>query len=131
MRKLLLAVGILLLAGNVWAGDITFQKPNLAADLIFDLQEDSFGCGSGWTLAKACKDILELRAEYVTLEKQGTSSKIGAGIGVNIPALLRELGATWIPEKLNPSIGALALVDFKDEPKLSVGIYLTVLRIDF
>lgn len=136
MKKTLLVIALLLMAGKLWAGNC--ELPNfqwdgkkLTGDIVLDFSEDGeLGVGTGLKLATLWQGIGELRAEWVVFD-QSEKNKVGAGIGVSIPKLLEKLGADWVQKGIDVSVGVIALLDLKEEPELGVGLYLTILKIQW
>lgn len=142
MKKILLAVCFILFATSVYAGEglelpwQKWQKPNLNGDIIYDFT-DGWGLGTGYTFTKSCNEVWEIRGELVWLQEPGQSEdndgpdKAGAGVGCNLAKGAREIGWSWIPEKLNTSLFILGLVNMRDEPRGSVAACLTLIRWEF
>ena len=131
MRKLFLVVLFLLLAVTARADELKLQLPNLNGDVVYDFRESELGVGTGVDLVAFPDEITSIRGEWVVFyeDSSDAKNKAGLGVNVNVPALARKLGATWIPETINASVGVLGLCDFVDKPELSAGLYLTVLKI--
>lgn len=108
---------------------VKFNGLNLQGDTLFLPEEASFAIGVGSNIA-TIKDFFELRATYVDPLEGGLSNRAGIGIGVSIPKLITKIGGTWIADKINVSIGAMALVDFA-EGNVEPAIYLTIISIQY
>jgi len=135
MKPVAVMAWILLLLGtSVFAQSQNFQlddRFNLNGDVIYLPKEAAFATGTGINLASFYKQVFLIRGEYVFAHKDGVTDKAGVGLGVDLVKGLRSLGVTWLPEKLNPAVGALLLVDLKDQPDISYGVYLTVIKLEF
>ncbi len=108
----------------------------VGGDVIYDISAGELGGGASINLLTFYPDALvEIRGGAYELGKSG-KQKVGLTVAVSIPALARRLGADWIPEKINSSLGVSILAGFRDDEsisqiQLSPAVFLTVIRIDF
>ncbi len=146
MRKLmvicgafLLAVGLMLTSADKVAaegalGDIPWNFA-LSGDIVYDFTAAAPGAGASVNLMTFYPDALvEVRGGFYELVNR--QQKVGLTLAINLVAGARRIGATWIPERINSSLGVTALVGFRDDESFSQvqitpGIHLTVIRIDF
>lgn len=134
MKKLLMGLTLLVLlfVGKTAKAEEFSSILNFAGDTIYLIGDRAFASGTGIVLGTFYKDIFEIKATYVFSHKrEEVSDKAGVGLGVNIVQALRELGVKGVPDWLNSSVGVLGLVDLKDSPSISAGLYVTIIKIDF
>jgi len=106
--------------------------PGISGDFCYDLRAHQSGYGPSYTLGTFGPDqVVEIKAAWVIFPTNGTVNKLGVGLAVNLPKLLKAAGVQDVPDWFNTSVGVLVLLNLQDEPELSPGIYCTLLRIEF
>lgn len=132
MKKLVMATLIILtaLAGISEASDVAF-KPALVGDVLYDIGEGQIVPVVSMQIVSAYDALLEARAMVVgNPDDLARFSKVGVGIGVNLVKLTERLGQTWTAKAVNPSVGVAPIYDFSTK-KVGVGVYISVIRIEF
>lgn len=132
---LVLLVATLLLCGvsNAMAANskLTFA-PSLNADLVYDLTDSQLGYGPSLTiLTFAPEQCASLKAAWIVFPGEEADNKLGLGVAVSVPKVLKACGAKNIPEWFVPSISVYGLADLQDEPEYSIGISVTLIQIKF
>ncbi len=139
-KKFILAViAVLFMAVSVQAAEIpligSVTSPysdglNVQGDVHYIFSCNCSGAGIGTNIA-TIREIAEVRAVAVDPNEEGVKSKVGIGIGANLPRVIGKLGGSWLMDKLNPSIGISALTDMDGPIKLDGSVYVTAVDIKF
>lgn len=138
MRKgicvMLAGIVLLTLAGTARAGEttsgFTLANPALSGDMVYDLRESSLGYGPSYTIGTFGKDqMFSVKGMWVIYPDESIPNKLGAGVAVSIPKVLKAAGVSNIPSWFTLEVGVLGLLDIQNEPEASVGLYATVIRI--
>jgi len=104
--------------------------PAVQGDLCYDFREGALGCGPSYTVGTFGPDrMCELKGMWVIYPESDIPNKLGGGVAVSVPALLRSWGVENIPAWFNSSVGALLLLNLDPAPELSVGVFATLLNI--
>ncbi len=107
---------------------IKFASMNLSGDIVYLPTHNSFGTGLGTDIA-SLYGVVNVRAEYVDPMEEGVNNKAGLGVGLNLAALVKQLGGVWFLGGVNASIGVQALADFEGDAHLQPALYFNVVQI--
>lgn len=109
--------------------DFAFNPITLNADILVDTK-GRVHAGVGYPFA-AYKEMFEARIEIIkpVAGTDGSSSKIiiAAGIGVDVPKLIKKSGGEWLYKNFNPKVFILAAPDVSNNFKPSFYAGITAL----
>jgi len=127
----LVAVLVLGFAVQAKADGFKLVPPkSIGGDVVYDFRDNAPGIAGSVSLASFGKENLgEVRVVYASFEKEGVNAKVGAGIGISIPKVLKAMGCQNVPDWFTSSCGVMALIDVQDNIELSPAIYLTAINI--
>lgn len=139
-KKFILAVAVMIaMAVPAMAADVpllgSVTSPysdglNVQGDIHYIFSCNCSGAGIGTNIA-TIREVAEVRAVAVDPNEEGIKSKVGVGVGANLPAIINNLGGSWLMDKLNPSIGISVLTDLDGPVKLDGSIYVTAVDVKF
>ena len=139
MKKLLIimAMVVLLFAGYGQSEDFNFSPLNIAGDTHFLFGDNELRIGIGTDIGKFSHKELDYSIRGVALKVNGESEidKVGLSLNLNINSLFKKLGITFLPEKLNSSIGISFGVDIQELANSNslrgfTSLYLTVIKLE-
>jgi len=139
MKKILLTLIMFLIlsipayAIDLGITDANIPPININGDTLYLPQQGKIAVGIGYRVATLFKDMVEIRAEVVSPVKDLLNADVmaGAGVGINIPEVVKKLGGNWVLKGLNPSIGILALFDMTNQQTIVPAVYLTLIHAEF
>ena len=108
------------------AADFNWEPLNVEGDTVFMLETGTFGVGVGSNVA-TYKDMIELRGMLVSSVDKIDVNKIGFGIGVNIPNIIKELGGTWLVDNVNATLGITGLTNVNGDMNIEPALFITVI----
>lgn len=139
MNKFIIMVLALLLtagmAGMASAQEeaFKFDPYNIQGDLLYLTDKNTFASGIGVSIA-TIYDVVEIRAEAAFVIDSSTEDQdifAGIGVGVDIKKLVGKINGTWQLPDIVPSVGVLALVNMVDKPEIELGLYLSIVKVEF
>lgn len=118
-----------ILIGDTSSG-VKMLSPNLDGDMLYIL-DYGLAFGAGYTIASAYHNIFILRGEIAFTTEGDERNFYGAGVGINIPSLVKKLGGTWSMSTINAEIGILGMANFNSKVEVKPAAYLSIIKMKF
>lgn len=108
------------------AADFNWSPLNVEGDTVYMLETGAFGVGVGTNIA-TYKDVVEFRGMLVSSVDKVDVNKVGFGIGVDVPNVIKKLGGAWLLDNVNATLGITGLTNVNGEMNIEPAIYVSVI----